>query len=640
MIPRVFLHLVVTVLLFAKTDLQAETPPSTGNFIPLFSAHTALQPPTQEETTTALVTHIADRARDRHARESQFHSYDHYLSWYWEERTITVEIVDEVAKGGTDITFNYTTLTPLGAAEFRTFFRGIGTVAEYHNNEIAELVGPNQYRATVSQRYPNGGALQAGDRIEIEISMFLTAATNGRNNYYGTTMLYIVGQGIVPWEGRTIAPGPVLDSYPLPETAWLGGLTTLPYQYSDEPEDHFKQLAGNIAPINAQPFMLGRRLHHTDFENGAHSEPGNPNFAIHANKIGPSYIATSCVACHINNGRALAPALNADMLQSVVRVGSDSSGSPDPTLGSVLQPQNNSPSAEGDAMISSYTTINGTYGDGTSYSLRKPNYSFTGTIPSHFSTRVAPPLVGMGLLEAIEERAIIALADPGDDDVDGISGRIQTVTDPETGELRVGRFTYKASQAKLSHQIAGAHNTDMGETTSLYPTLDGETTPQSPEISDSDLDLMSRYVGLLGVSARRDHSDDQALAGEQLFLAAQCAKCHTSEFTTSAYHPLAELRSQTIRPFTDLLLHDMGPGLADNMGELDASGAEWRTSPLWNIGLTVRVSGGEAFLHDGRARNLSEAILWHGGEAEASKENFRTMPVADREALLKFLKSL
>ena len=420
MIPRVFLHLVVTVLLFAKTDLQAETPPSTGNFIPLFSAHTALQPPTQEETTTALVTHIADRARDRHARESQFHSYDHYLSWYWEERTITVEIVDEVAKGGTDITFNYTTLTPLGAAEFRTFFRGIGTVAEYHNNEIAELVGPNQYRATVSQRYPNGGALQAGDRIEIEISMFLTAATNGRNNYYGTTMLYIVGQGIVPWEGRTIAPGPVLDSYPLPETAWLGGLTTLPYQYSDEPEDHFKQLAGNIAPINAQPFMLGRRLHHTDFENGAHSEPGNPNFAIHANKIGPSYIATSCVACHINNGRALAPALNADMLQSVVRVGSDSSGSPDPTLGSVLQPQNNSPSAEGDAMISSYTTINGTYGDGTSYSLRKPNYSFTGTIPSHFSTRVAPPLVGMGLLEAIEERAIIALADPGDDDVDGM----------------------------------------------------------------------------------------------------------------------------------------------------------------------------------------------------------------------------
>lgn len=626
---------------FYRVSLPAiVTPPSNGDFIPLFTSSTALEPEIQEETPTALITHIADRARDRHARESNFSAYDHYLPWYWEERTIGVEIVDEVAKGGSEIIFNYETLTPLGAAEFRTFFRGIGTVAEYHNNQIATLVGPNQYSAVVDQRYPTGGALQIGDRIEIEISMFLAGATNGRNNYYGTTILYIVGQGIVPWEGITLPSGPPLDSYPLPEMAWLGGSTTLPYQYSDEPEDHFKQLAGNITPINVQPFMLGRRLHHTDFENGAHSESGNPNFSIHTNKIGPLYIGNSCVDCHTNNGRSLAPELNADMFQSVVKVGSDAAGSPHPTLGSVLQPQSTGPGAEGNAVISSYSTVSGTYSDGTPYSLRKPNYSFSGVTPTHFSARVAPQLIGMGLLEAIKESDIVALADPEDENSDGISGRAQTVTDPETGEPRLGRFTYKAAQAKVSHQIAAALNTDMGVTTALFPTLDGEAAPQSPEVSDSDLDLMSRYVGLLGVSARRDHSDDQALSGEQLFVAAQCARCHIPEFTTSPHHPMAELRSQTIRPFTDLLLHDMGSGLADNMGELDASGAEWRTSPLWNIGLTSRVSGREEYLHDGRARNLSEAILWHGGEAEASKENFRTMSVADRDALLAFLKSL
>ena len=144
----------------------------------------------------------------------------------------------------------------------------------------------------------------------------------------------------------------------------------------------------------------------------------------------------------------------------------------------------------------------------------------------------------------------------------------------------------------------------------------------------------------LGVGARRDLTNAQALQGEQLFTTAQCVKCHTPALTTSPYHPMAELRNQTIHPFTDLLLHDMGPGLADNMGEDNATGSEWRTPPLWNIGLTAGVSGGEAYLHDGRARSLEEAILWHGGEAEASKEAFRTMTAAERAALIKFLKSL
>ncbi|MES2657292.1 MAG: di-heme oxidoredictase family protein [Verrucomicrobiota bacterium] len=611
-------------------------PDASGGIVALFNSSTVPEPATTVDTPTALVTHIGDRARDRHAREAIYHAYDHYLSWYWEERTIDIEIIDRVAKGGTDITFNYQTLTPLGAPEFRAFFRGINTVAEYHGNHSAPLIGPNLYSQTLTSKLPENRPLQIGDRVEIEISQFIQAAVHGRNNYYGTTMLYIVGQGIVPWG----ASGPLLDSFPLPETAWLGGKTTLPYQYSNEPEHRFKQTAGNISPSNIQPFMLGRRLHHTDFGDGSHSEPGNPVFAGQVGKLGPRFIARSCVECHINNGRALPPALGAPMTKSVVKVGSNAIGSPHPILGSVLQPQSVSGAAEGSAVIASYINSSGQYGDGTPWSLRKPSYSFQGTAPAYFSVRLTPPLVGMGLLEAVAESTITDLSDPDDANQDGISGRIQTVVDPQTGQQRLGRFTHKAGKARVSDQIASALNTDMGVTTSVFPTLDGEATPGPAEMTAAELDEMNRYVSLLGVGARRDLTDTQALRGEQMFASASCTACHTPTLATSSYHPMAELRDQVIHPYTDLLLHDMGAGLADNMGEGSATGSEWRTPPLWNIGLTSGVSGGEAYLHDGRAISLEEAILWHGGEAEASKQTFLGMSAEDRAALVAFLKSL
>jgi CxxC motif-containing protein (DUF1111 family) len=328
------------------------------------------------------------------------------------------------------------------------------------------------------------------------------------------------------------------------------------------------------------------------------------------------------------------------MTQTVVKVGSDANGSPHPTLGTVLQPQATNGPAEGSATITSYTNIEGQYGDGAPYSLQKPNYTFQGTTPSFFSVRLAPQLVGLGLLEAVSEDTIMAQADPDDSNADGISGRLRTVLDPETGDQRLGRFTSKGGKARLTHQIAAAFNTDMGVTTTIFPTLDGETTNGAPELSATDLDQLTRYISLLGVSARRELTNADALHGEQLFTSANCVQCHTPTLTTSPFHPLTELRSQTIHPYTDLLLHDMGPGLADNMGELDATGSEWRTPPLWSIGLTPGVSGGEAYLHDGRARTLEEAILWHDGEAAGAKETFRNMPAADRAALIQFLKSL
>lgn len=624
-----------------STSVSAPTHAALGSVIPLFGTGTTLEVQTVIDTPTALITRFGDRARDRHGRESQFHAYDHYLTWYWEARTAAIEIVDRVAKGGNDVIFNYTTQWPLSAPEFRAYFLGVNTVAEYYANISATRIDPTHYTAKVTTNNKENRAIQAGDRIEIEVSQFLATPQHGRPNYYGTAVLYVVGQGgMVPWEGV----GQYLDSFPLAEKGWQGGRTTLPYQYSAEPLDRFKQVAGNISPGNTQPFMLGRRLHHTDFGDGSHLEAGNPIFPEQVGKLGFRYTARSCFACHAENGRALPPATGVSMLKSVVKVGSTAAGASDPNLGFVLQPLSTGGAPEAGASITSWTTTNGTYGDGTPYSLRAPNYAFTGATPAFFSVRLAPQLVGAGLLEAVPEGAIAALADSGDANADGISGRMQTVTDPQTGQLRLGRFGWKAGQATLKQQLANALNNDIGVTTSIFPNPDrGSNQPNpgaSTELNNADLDDLYRYNALLGVSARRDLGAAQALLGETLFTTANCVKCHTATLTTSAYHPFTELRGQTIHPYTDLLLHDLGTGLADNLSEGGASGAEWRTAPLWSIGLTAGVSGGEAYLHDGRARNLSEAILWHGGEAQNSKEAFRTMSASDRAALLKFLQSL
>ena len=623
-----------------SANVSATTPGLQGEISPLFNQSTALEPATVIETGTALITRLGDRVRDRHARESQFKAYDHYLSRYWEHRTVSIEIIDRVAKGGNSITFNITSLWKLDSPDFRAFFRGIGTVAEYWHNADSTAIDDLHYTTTVSYNSKENRPIRAGDRMEIEFSPFLQNPPNGRSNYYGTAMLYIVGQGgMVPWEGV----GPLKDSFPLPQKAWLGGRTTLPHQYSDEPIHRLKQIATNMSPGNVQPFMLGRRLHHTDFGDGTHSEPNNPVFGEQIGKLGTRFAARSCIECHGNNGRTLPPSVGTP-LKAEVRVGLDAVGTAHPNLGSVLQPKSTAGSPEGGVSIASWTTIPGAFGDGTPFELRKPNYAFTTVTPNFSSVRFAPALVGMGLLEAIEEQTILGLADPDDANGDGISGRVQSLNDPQTGQLRLGRFGWKAGQARLTHQIASALNQAMGITTSIAPVLDRGSAQESSnsgvELSNADLENLYRYVATLGVPARRNLTDSIALRGETLFATLNCVKCHTPAMTTSPYHPMTELRSQSIQPYTDMLLHDMGAGLADNLGEGKASGAEWRTPPLWGIGSTAEVSGGEAYLHDGRARNLTEAILWHGGEAQASKEGFRQLPASDRAAVVKFLQSL
>jgi CxxC motif-containing protein (DUF1111 family) len=314
----------------------------------------------------------------------------------------------------------------------------------------------------------------------------------------------------------------------------------------------------------------------------------------------------------------------------------DAEGKAHPKLGSVFQPKGIGSAGEGSVTLTGWTEANG---------LRKPTYAFTGTTPEKWSARISPQLVGMGLLDAVPETAIQALADPDDADKDGISGRMHIVSDYVTGKPRLGRFGWKAGKPDLAHQVAGALNSDIGVMNPIYPAPDcgsaqgdcGKTGSEIPEVNFKNL---VDYIALLGVRAQRNHSDEGVIKGKALFASAGCASCHTPTLKTSAYSPKAELRNQTIHAFTDLLLHDMGAGLADNLGEGQATGAEWRTAPLWNIGFTAGASGGEGYLHDGRARTLSEAILWHGGEGEASMQKFKAMSQGDSDALIKYLKSL
>jgi CxxC motif-containing protein (DUF1111 family) len=634
------------------------TPTATvGSVVSLFDGGTALEPDMIVDTPTALITRWGDRSRDRHAREANFASYDHYLPLYFQYRTHQIEMIDHVAKGQPGgITINITSLWTINLKDVRLFYSGVGGENLYYANFQAAKIDDHHYTATINYNNPKTNAPMAiGDRMEIEISLFLNADVpgGGRTNYYGTAYLYKIGQGIVPWykfdpnyHPDTDANAPVLnDSWPIDPTGWLGGKTTIGYNYSAEPQHRFKQMATNMSWANVQPFVLGRRYHHTDFGDGTHSETGNPVFTEQIGKLGPRFVARSCVGCHTNNGRALPPATTGTTLtQYAVKVGSDANGSSHPNLGKVLQSQSTSGAAEATVNIGSWATTPGTYGDGSAYSLRKPSYAFTGVTPAFYSPRIAAQLAGMGLLEAVSESTINALADPNDNNGDGISGRMQVVTDPETGQPRMGRFGWKAGAARIKHQIAGALSNDMGVQTSVFPNPDcgsAQTcSAAGSELADSDLDEWVRYIATLGVTARRDLSDATALHGESLFTSIGCTKCHVATLVTSPFHPFWELRNQTIHPYTDLLLHDMGTGLADNMGEGLATGAEWRTPPLWNIGLTAGVSGGEAYLHDGRARTLEEAILWHGGEGNTAKEAFRTLSAGDRAALIAFLRSL
>jgi CxxC motif-containing protein (DUF1111 family) len=377
--------------------------------------------------------------------------------------------------------------------------------------------------------------------------------------------------------------------------------------------------------------------------------------------LGPVFNALSCGSCHFNDGRGRPPE-SGEMVSMLVRLsvpGTDAHGGPlgEPTYGGQFQPRSiTGVPAEGGTELT-WEEVPGTYADGTTYSLRRPVLAFRdlafGAMDASVLTsmRVAPPVYGLGLLEAISESAILSLSDPDDLDGDGISGRPNYVWDEERGETVLGRFGWKANQPNLRQQTAGAFLGDIGITSSVFPARECGPTQSAclsaidggedgaPELSDQFLDFVVFYGRTLSVPARREADHPEVLEGRALFRTVGCASCHVPEHRTDASE-IPVLAEQRIWPYTDLLLHDMGEELADHRPDFEATGTEWRTPPLWGIGLLRAVNRHDLLLHDGRARGVAEAILWHGGEAEAAREAFIAMSASERAALVRFLESL
>lgn len=377
--------------------------------------------------------------------------------------------------------------------------------------------------------------------------------------------------------------------------------------------------------------------------------------------LGPLFNSRSCAGCHFLDGRGRAPTTPDEAPTGfLIRLsvpGSDLRGAPLPELVYGGQFQNRAidgVAAEGVINIT-YEEVTGTFADGTPYTLRKPTYTLDDLAyaPLHpeaqMSPRVANQMIGLGLLEAVPEATLLAHADPNDRDGDGISGRPNYVWDELNSRMAVGRFGWKANQPNMLQQVASAFNGDMGITTPLLPAAsctdaqpDCQQAPDggAPEITADDLHKVVLYSSALAVPARRDWEAHKVLRGKQLFNTAGCVQCHVPRFETGIHPTIPALSHQTIRPYTDLLLHDMGPELADNRPDFAATGSEWRTPPLWGIGLVPTVNGHTTYLHDGRARTLMEAVLWHGGEAEDAKNHVLEMDAEERDALIAFLESL
>ncbi len=391
--------------------------------------------------------------------------------------------------------------------------------------------------------------------------------------------------------------------------------------------------------------------------------------------LGPLYNARSCQRCHIKDGRGHVPhgaddsavsmflrlSIPGDSPASMAAVHDYIGTAPDPNYGNQLQdfsPPGMVPEYE---FSVSYSDISVEMSGDETVTLRAPTYkaSSLGYGPLHadakLSPRVAPPMIGLGLLEAIPASDILANADEDDADGDGISGRPNLVWSKEFDQVMLGRFGLKAGQPTVHQQSAAAFSGDIGISTPLYPAPWGECTEaqtacrngrhgdgdaRGTEIDQPNMDLVTFYSRNLGVPTRRDLDDPQVLRGKKVFYDTGCSSCHTPKFVTHRLTDRPEQSFQLIWPYSDLLLHDMGDGLADNRPEARATGREWRTPPLWGLGLTKQVSDQAGYLHDGRARTLTEAILWHGGEAQPARDSVVQLAPKDRAALIRFLESL
>jgi CxxC motif-containing protein (DUF1111 family) len=433
--------------------------------------------------------------------------------------------------------------------------------------------------------------------------------------------------------------------------------------------DIFSQSSANITFEQEATFKLGNGLFRKVWVSA-------PSSTQASDGLGPLFNARACQSCHLKDGRGHPPEGSADATSMFLRLARKARTDEekqfvadrkvlnlgDPVYGGQFQDLAVPGLAGEGRMVIDYVEQPVRLTDGTMVSLRRPTYSVAdlGYGPldpdTTMSPRVTPAMIGLGLIEQIHPADILAHADPDDRDGDGISGRPNIVRDPLTGALTLGRFGWKATAASIRQQSADAFAGDIGISTPEVPKPWGDCTPAQtaclamptgvqPRLGDQEapppvMDLVTFYAQNLAVPARRDMGDPTVLKGKAAFYGAGCAACHVPKFVTRRDSPDKAQSFQLIWPYSDFLLHDMGDGLADGQQVGDATGTEWRTPPLWGIGLTEKVGGSAFFLHDGRARTLTEAILWHGGEATAARDRFAALGAADRDALLRFLESL
>lgn len=417
--------------------------------------------------------------------------------------------------------------------------------------------------------------------------------------------------------------------------------------------DAFTQPTAGLSGAERVTFRTGQNLFHQAWLVApSHEQPD-------VDGLGPLHNRLSCIACHVGNGRGEPPRGAPDVMRSmVVRLsvpGRDTHGGPQPhpIYGDQLNPDGiPSVPGEGKAILVWHDFVE-TLADGTRVSMRRPELRFRdlayGPLGDDVltSVRIAPPVFGVGLLEAVPEAEILRRAVTRDGDGNGIRGRANRVWDIVSGTQVVGRFGWKANQAGLRQQVASAFRDDLGITSSIRPD-ENCMPPQAacraaasggqPELSDSQLDAVMLYLRALAPPRRRNIDDARVRRGEALFAAIGCAACHVPTLPVVAGKGFAGVTE--IHPYTDLLLHDMGDGLADRRPDFVAGPRDWRTPPLWGLGLTAIVGDQESYLHDGRARSVTEAILWHGGEAQGAADAFRALTTAERNALLTFLNSL
>ncbi len=423
-----------------------------------------------------------------------------------------------------------------------------------------------------------------------------------------------------------------------------GGETTV----FEETSVAFETPAPNLNATNLEIHLQGD----AEFEAAFVTAPAQVNSGV-----GPIFNNNSCIACHPRDGRAPFPndinQLSGFFLRSSIE-GTDPHGGPNPVPDFGVQLQNQAvfghePEVKFKVI---YEEIVETFADGTQVTLKKPIYSIASsyiTMPGNtmLSPRLAPPVFGLGLLEAIPESSILAQEDINDANGDGISGKANYVWDAETQSKKLGRFGWKANTPSVLVQTAGAYVEDMGITNPLFPIESGinqsngqDALIDDPEVTQEILDAVTLYCRTLGVPAPRGIERNSVQRGAAIFEEINCVSCHTPQQKSGNFPGIPSISNQTFYPYTDMLLHDMGEDLSDGRPDFEADGNEWKTRPLWGIGLTQLINGHTDLLHDGRAKSILEAILWHGGEAQKSKEDFKTLSASDRQALLDFVNSL